>query len=59
MSITLEPNAGPMASAQEANKIDYVLDPWGTGRPDLYDADEFTARWPMNTWPIDIDPWGP
>ncbi|MBX3420680.1 MAG: hypothetical protein KF752_03905 [Pirellulaceae bacterium] len=56
ISVSLEPNAGPMANSQQISKVDLVFDAWGTGRPDVYRGDEFTARWPMITWPV--DPWG-
>jgi len=37
---------------------DFVLDPWASGRPEIFKAETFLKRWPLETWPVDLNPWG-
>lgn len=50
VSLTLDPNATPSGTQRDP---DIILDPWSTGRPDVYDGKEFSSAWPYYTASVD------
>ena len=47
ISVTFEPGTGRMQNTKANLKPDFVFDPWGSGRPLIFKAEDFLRVWPL------------
>ena len=46
VSLTFDPNKGK-SSTPEYGMPDLILDPWVSGKPDMYDPEDYNSFWPL------------